>query len=107
MTEIGEGDPEAAARRIALAQGLRRLNVTDTAIDLAEQIARHASLPAKAGVDALHVAVATTNGLDLLLTWNCRHIAGAKYRRRIELACRRAGFEPPTICTPLELMERT
>ena len=34
-----------------------------------------------------------------------RHIANAAVRSRIERACRRAGYEPPVICTPNELME--
>jgi len=41
---------------------------------------------------------------DYLLTWNCRHIANATIRHRIEGVCRSGGYEPPTICTLLELM---
>jgi hypothetical protein len=37
--------------------------------------------------------------------WNCMHIANAVMRARIELVCRRLGYEPPVICTPLELLE--
>jgi hypothetical protein len=43
--------------------------------------------------------------MDILLTWNCAHIANATMRPRIEAICRADGFEPPVICTPLELME--
>jgi len=42
---------------------------------------------------------------DYLLSWNCKHIANAALRSRIEAICRLAGFEPPVICTPLELVE--
>jgi hypothetical protein len=38
-----------------------------------------------------------------LVTWNCTHIANAKMRGRIEAICRGAGFDPPIICTPIEL----
>ena len=34
-----------------------------------------------------------------------RHLANAVVRPRIDAACRDAGFEPPVICTPEELME--
>ena len=64
------------------------------------------SLPTKARADALHIAVAAVNGMDFLLTWNCTHIANAALRPRIEEICRAAGFEPPVICTPLELLAR-
>ncbi len=43
--------------------------------------------------------------MDYLLTWNCSHIANAAMRPKIEAVCRRHGYEPPIICTPLELME--
>jgi hypothetical protein len=61
-------------------------------------------LPAKAAADALHVALAATNGVEYLLTWNCTHLANAVLRPRIERVCRRAGVEPPQLCTPEELM---
>ena len=35
----------------------------------------------------------------------CKHIANATLRSRIETVCRAAGYEPPVICTPLELVE--
>ena len=40
-----------------------------------------------------------------VLTWNCTHIANAAIRDKIERTCREAGYEPPIICTPEELME--
>ena len=43
--------------------------------------------------------------MPYLLTWNLRHIASAAARSRIERAGRKAGYEPPVICTPNELME--
>jgi preprotein translocase subunit SecB len=62
-------------------------------------------MPAKAAIDAAHVAIATVHGMSFLLTWNCKHIANAVMRETIESICRRAGFRPPVICTPEELLE--
>ena len=73
------------------------------AIVLAGDLVNGGGLPAKARVDALHVAMAAVHGMDFLLTWNCKHIANAATRGIIEDLCRAAGFEPPIICTPLEL----
>ena len=64
-----------------------------------------AAIPEKAKIDALHIAVATVHGMNYLLTWNCKHIANAVMRPKIEAMCRASGYEPPVICTPLELME--
>ena len=48
---------------------------------------------------------AAVHGLSYLLTWNCSHMATATMRAKIEGVCRAAGFEPPVICTPMELSE--
>jgi dihydrofolate reductase len=40
-----------------------------------------------------------------LITWNCKHIANAKVRDKIEQVCRAKGYEPVIICTPEELLE--
>ena len=69
-------------------------------------LAAELQLPPKAGADALHIAISAVNGIDYLLTWNCTHIANATFRLQIEAVCRLAGYEPPVICTPLEMLER-
>ena len=72
---------------------------------LAEAIMAGIRLPPKASTDALHIAIATVNGMDYPLTWNCAHIANAEFRAGIETVCRTHGFEPPVICTPEELLK--
>jgi hypothetical protein len=62
-------------------------------------------IPEKAVEDAIHIAVAVVNGLDYLITWNCKRIANAKMRDKIEQVCRAKGYEPVIICTPEELLE--
>ena len=72
---------------------------------LAGEILRLGGMPAKAQVDAVHVAVAAAHGIDYLLTWNCTHIANPMLRGKIEAICRATGFEPPVICTPVEFVQ--
>jgi hypothetical protein len=38
------------------------------------------------------------------LTWSSAHIATAERRPLVEAVCLAAGYEPPIICTPDELM---
>jgi hypothetical protein len=92
-------------RRIAVVENLPELALTDQAEALAAKLLLGAALPQKAKADALHIAVATVHGMDYLLTWNCTHIANAIMRPKIESICRVAGYEPPVICTPPELVE--
>jgi predicted nucleic acid-binding protein len=105
LTEAAAGDPDAAARRLALVSNVRILEVTDAATDLAESLIRGGVLPPGALVDAVHVATAAVHGVDFLLTWNCKHIANALIRARFEQSCRAFGIQPPLICTPEELSE--
>jgi hypothetical protein len=63
------------------------------------------AVPDVAAEDALHIAIAVTNGVDYLLTWNCAHIANAAMRRAIDDVCLQLGYEPTVLCTPEELSE--
>lgn len=104
IQEAGAGDPAAAQKRIEQLHDIPELEVTDEVENFAEILMQKVPLPEKAKVDALHIAVATLNGMDYLLTWNCAHIANAVLRPKVEAVCREFGYEPPTICTPQELM---
>lgn len=80
------------------------LDATNAAAELAQQMIESGAMPQKASEDAAHIAIAVTNGVEYLVTWNCRHIANATRRTQIEMVCRNAGYEPAIICTPDELM---
>lgn len=105
INEASAGDPAAALDRLAALNAITLLDATDEALELADELVRLSAIPQKAAEDAAHIAIAVTNGVDYLVTWNCRHIANATMRSRIESVCRAAGFEPAIICTPDELME--
>ena len=105
VREAREGEPELASARLAFLKDVTLLEVTEEADRLKVALLQGAALPAKAELDALHIAVATAHGLDYLLSWNCRHIANAFTLPRVYDICRRAGYDPPFVCTPLELME--
>jgi hypothetical protein len=61
-------------------------------------------LPAKAQVDALHIAAVAHHRIQYLLTWNCRHIANAKILPRIHALLTDSGIPIPLICTPEEML---
>ncbi|MGD9633844.1 MAG: type II toxin-antitoxin system VapC family toxin [Pirellulales bacterium] len=105
VAECDSGDTEAARERLQQIAGLPILDISEDAERLAEQLLLGVPLPAKAQIDALHMALAAVNGLDYLLTWNCRHIANAVLQTKIEAVCRAAGYNSPIICTPDQLME--
>lgn len=105
LDEAKAGDAEAAKLRLSTLREALLLELTPGALRLAHKILDQGGMPAKAYVDAGHVALAAVHSLDYLLTWNCTHIANATMRGKIEAICRAAGFEPPVICTPVELVK--
>jgi hypothetical protein len=50
------------------------------------------------------VAVTAENGIGLLLTWNCRHLANGDIIYALSRELWSKGYVPPVICTPDELM---
>ena len=105
IAEASLGNPDAAKKRLEVIAKLSELSTSNEARVLAKTLISEGPIPIKAEIDAYHIAVATVNGMEYLLTWNCTHIANAVIRPKIEEICRYLGVEPPIICTPLELME--
>jgi hypothetical protein len=68
IREMSAGDPDAAEERLALLQGIALLDVDEDAEQLAQALLTEGPLPQKAAEDAVHLAVATVQGLDYLLT---------------------------------------
>ncbi|MBI5823050.1 MAG: type II toxin-antitoxin system VapC family toxin [Chloroflexi bacterium] len=105
IQEAGAGDDEAAERRLEVIESISEIEVLPEAVSLAQALISSRLVPERAAADALHIAIATVQGMDYLLTWNLKHIANATIRNAITNACRQQGYEPPIICTPEELME--
>ena len=104
-SEASGGDPDAAQERLNVLNTMTLLEVTEDALALAQNLVDAGALPEEATEDALHIAIAVTNGIEYLVTWNCRHIANATMRPLIDEVCQEAGYEPVIICTPEELLE--
>jgi predicted nucleic acid-binding protein len=104
VEECGAGDSTAAEERSEYLKALSILEVTRDVESLAKELAKGIHLPSKAVVDAYHISTSAINGVQYLLTWNCTHIANPALRHQIDRICRDAGYEPPVICTPQELM---
>lgn len=106
FAECQSGDPDAALRRLDLLNGIPLLEQMPPTAQIAEHLIGRLSLPEKAAVDAVHIAIAVANEIDFLLTWNCTHIANAAFRPMIEEVATAYGCMCPIICTPEELMDR-
>lgn len=103
LREAAAGDATAARRRLEALRDIAVVQNDDEAQLLADVLLRNAALPGNALDDALHIAIAAVNEMGYLLTWNCRHIANAVMRPKIEALCEAEGYRCPVICTPHEL----
>lgn len=104
LEEVSRGDPGAAAKRIALLEGVPELEIDEETVRLVSHIMESGVIPARAGADAGHIAVATRYDVDYLLTWNCRHIANAEIVRNLSGVVNALNYRLPVICTPKELL---
>lgn len=103
--EAARGDPAAARARLRELAQVAVLSLSAEAATLTEELVRTGALPRQASQDAVHIAIAVTNSIDYLVTWNLRHVANPKTRMAIERTCRRAGHRPTAVCTPEQLLE--
>jgi hypothetical protein len=105
VAEAELGDADASRRRLEAMKGIPLVLTTDEAALLAKVLVRVHALPSVAEDDALHVALAAVHHMDILLTWNCGHIANPMAMPRIHATIERAGYRPPVITTPEALLE--
>lgn len=84
VQEVSAGDEQAVKRRLQITKGIPLLVLNNNTMDLAKKLVDKKAIPKRAVNDALHIAVATTNAIDYLLTWNFKHSANVTMRQKIE-----------------------
>ncbi len=103
--ECSAGDPSAANERLAVFGAVPFLEAPSEAKSLADHLLDRHAVPKTEPRDATHIAIAAVNGIDLLATWNFKHILNPATQHLIDAICRDSGYEPATICTPEQLLE--
>lgn len=106
LDEAASGDNEASSRRLEILSTLPVLPTLDEATSLAAKILNSGAIPQKAATDALHISMAAVHAMDVLMTWNCRHIANTDIIADVGYVIMEAGYEAPLIYTPQEMMGR-
>lgn len=105
--ESAKGDDVCAARR---AESMRGCGLLDGLIPdvfaLAQKLIDGYALPANEITDSVHIATAAVYGMDVLLTWNCTHMANPVTLPKTAMIVGGAGYVCPVIITPSEFLER-
>ena len=105
-TEAASGDSVQSSMRLAEISKCRALDSGHPAVDaLAKELLRRHAIPEKEVADAFHVATAAVYGMDMLLTWNCRHMANLHTLPKTATIVAMSGYDCPKILTPRDAME--
>lgn len=93
------------ALRLQTIENLGILEITEEVEFLANLLLQARVLPLNQESDAIHVAVATVNGVPYLTTWNLKHLANPNQQIQFDRICRAMGYFSVRILTPSQLLE--
>ena len=106
IKESAFGDADQSALRLA---ELTKFNILDgeAAEDstLASRLLATHAVPEKETADAFHIATAAVYGMDILLTWNCKHMANLITLPETASVIAANGYECQKILTPKDALE--
>jgi len=75
---------------------------------LAQKYIEQNVIPKRKIDDARHIAIATINNFDILLSWNFKHLSNINKQISIRIVNEQNGYYYPLIlCTPLEVLYET
>ncbi len=104
LAELRRGTSRMTADRIGLLIGIELLEITEEALELTALYIEKLVMPNDPAGDALHLALASIHKIDVLLTWNCRHLANPNKLEHIRLINFGLGLPVPMIATPLNFL---
>ncbi len=105
LAEIDETQNSQLKKRLReTAISYKVLPIDEESRTLADEYVKHDAIPSDYPEDALHVAIATVNSINYLLSWNFEHIVKVKTRRIVSRVNSSSGYPELEIITPAELL---
>ncbi|MBE5936338.1 MAG: type II toxin-antitoxin system VapC family toxin [Lachnospiraceae bacterium] len=83
------------------------LEVTEEALDVADQIIDMGILTKKSYDDCQHIGTAVVNGCDCIVSWNFKHIVNIKTIRGVRAITNLKGYKTIEIINPSVLLEES
>ena len=80
------------------------LDIDPEAEKLAERIVAGGGIPDKYPEDALHIAIAAVNGINVIVTWNFAHLNNPFTKMMIRQIVENEDYICPEIVSPNELL---
>ena len=85
--------------------GISVLEIDQRAIDLADVYIEMGIIPMKFRMDGIHIAMASINEMDCIISLNFHHINKLKTKMATEIINRMNGYCNAFICTPMEVFD--
>ena len=104
IQEASRGDKKQSSLRLEVIESFKVLEIDDEAKDIAKALITGKAISGKCPEDALHIAVAAANGIDIIVTWNFKHINNAFTRMTIRQVIENKGYICPELCSPDEFL---
>ena len=105
--EADGGNPLRAKMRHQSMTGCVSLNPDPPEVaEVSLRLTEGHALPPRETTDASHIAIASVYAMDVLLTWNCRHMANPVTLPKTSAIVAKSGFDCPVIITPADFLER-
>lgn len=106
IEEAQKGNVDQIEQRMVIVRDIPKLAVESPRIgEIAKTLIREHALPENEATDAYHIATAAFFGMDVLLTWNCKHIANEFTLPKTYNILHSLGVKCPVIITPKRFME--
>ena len=104
---VGEMPPAPEPVRVQYAEllnlGAEFLVVSDEALDLAAVYEAQGILASRCRNDMLHIALATVADVDIVVSWNFRHVVRFEKIRLFNAVNLELGYKPIQIYSPREV----
>ena len=104
VEEAGRGDNVQAKMRLDAIASFPVLDIDPEAEKLAERIVAGGGIPDKCPEDALHIAIAAVNGINVIVTWNFAHLNNPFTKMMIRQIVENEDYICPEIVSPNELL---
>ena len=103
LAELNEGNFPQQIEALGLTRNINIPEHVSKIDQIVDFYIKSTLMPSKDIRDALHLAYTSLYKIDVLLTWNCTHLANINKREHIKNINLRLGLFVPEIITPLEL----
>jgi len=104
--EVDKSEPEDAVKLRDTINKLpsETLVLTNEVRDLADAYIKQEIIPIRYINDAVHIAVASANDLDVIVSWNFKHIVKVKTKIEVKGVNALMGYKEIEIYSPLEVV---